>query len=147
MPLSSQVPEERARAQILVENSPRAAVQVNKGQPGRGDSFRWLSGVALQLLATVVAFIGILSTLMSLQLERMREIGVLRSTGMTRRQLWKLSLLETRLVGSTAGLLAMPTGFVFALVLITSSTCTRLAGRWRCSYSLWSLYRRFLSRW
>jgi putative ABC transport system permease protein len=74
--------------------------------------------VALQLLATIVAFIGILSTLMSLQLERMREIGVLRSTGMTRRQLWKLSLLETGLVGSTAGLLAMPTGFVLAVVLI-----------------------------
>ncbi len=74
--------------------------------------------VALQLLATIVAFIGILSTLMSLQLERMREIGVLRSTGMTRRQLWKLSLLETGLVGSTAGLLAMPTGFALALVLI-----------------------------
>ena len=34
--------------------------------------------VALQLLATIVAFIGILSTLMSLQLERRREIGVLR---------------------------------------------------------------------
>ncbi len=74
--------------------------------------------VALQLLATVVAFIGILSTLMSLQMERMREIGVLRSTGMTRRQLWRLSLLETGLVGSTAGLLAMPTGFVLALILI-----------------------------
>jgi putative ABC transport system permease protein len=74
--------------------------------------------VALQMLATIVAFIGILSTLMSLQLERMREIGVLRSTGMTRRQLWKLSLLETGLIGSTAGLLAMPTGFVLALVLI-----------------------------
>ena len=44
--------------------------------------------VALQLLAAIVAFIGILSTLMSLQLERMREIGVLRATGMTR-QLWR----------------------------------------------------------
>jgi putative ABC transport system permease protein len=74
--------------------------------------------VALQLLATVVAFIGILSTLMSLQLERMREIGVLRSTGMTRRQLWRLSLLETGLVGATAGLLAMPTGYVLAIILI-----------------------------
>jgi putative ABC transport system permease protein len=74
--------------------------------------------VALQLLATVVAFIGILSTLMSLQLERRREIGVLRATGMTRRQLWRLSLLETGLVGGTAGLLAMPTGFALALVLI-----------------------------
>ena len=74
--------------------------------------------VALQLLAALVAFIGILSTLMSLQLERTREIGVLRSTGMTRRQLWKLTLLETGLVGGAAGLLAMPTGYVLALILI-----------------------------
>ncbi len=74
--------------------------------------------VALQILATLVAFIGILSTLMSLQLERAREIGVLRATGMTRRQLWRLTLLETGLLGSSAGLVAMPTGFVLALVLI-----------------------------
>ncbi|RIK27734.1 MAG: hypothetical protein DCC55_39220, partial [Chloroflexi bacterium] len=74
--------------------------------------------VALQLLATIVAFIGILSTLMSLQLERSREVGVLRATGMTRRQLWRLSLLETGLLGSTAGLLAMPMGVVLAVILI-----------------------------
>jgi putative ABC transport system permease protein len=34
---------------------------------------------ALRLLAVVVAFIGVLSTLMSLQLERTREIGILRA--------------------------------------------------------------------
>lgn len=74
--------------------------------------------VALQLLATLVAFIGIFSTLMSLQLERSREIGVLRSNGMTRRQLWRLSLWETGLVGSSAGLIAMPMGFLLAIILI-----------------------------
>ena len=74
--------------------------------------------VALQLLATVVAFIGILSTLMSLQLERSREIGVLRSTGMTRQQLWWLSLWETGLIGGSAGLIALPMGVVLAVILI-----------------------------
>ena len=74
--------------------------------------------VALQLLATLVAFIGILSTLMSLQLERTREIGILRATGMTRRQLWRLSLLETGLIGASAGLLALPTGLLLALILV-----------------------------
>lgn len=74
--------------------------------------------VALQLLATLVAFIGILSTLMSLQLERRREIGVLRSTGMTRGQLWRLSMLETGLIGSSAGLIAMPMGLTLAIILI-----------------------------
>jgi putative ABC transport system permease protein len=73
---------------------------------------------ALQLLATVVAFIGVLSALMSLQLERTRELGVLRATGMTVRQLWQLTLLETGLMGATAGLLAMPTGYVLAWILI-----------------------------
>lgn len=74
--------------------------------------------VALQLLATLVAFIGILATLMSLQLDRRREIGVLRATGMTRRQLWRLSLLETGLIGASAGIFALPTGLLLAVVLI-----------------------------
>lgn len=73
---------------------------------------------ALRLLAVVVAFIGVLSALMSLQLERMREWGVLRATGMTVRQLWGLILLETGLMGGLAGLLALPTGYVLAWILI-----------------------------
>ncbi|HFC12560.1 MAG TPA: ABC transporter permease, partial [Anaerolineae bacterium] len=73
---------------------------------------------ALRLLATVVAFIGVLSTLMSLQLERARELGTLRATGMTQRQLWLLTLLETGLMGSVAGLVAMPTGYALAWILI-----------------------------
>ena len=74
--------------------------------------------VALRLLATLVAFVGILSTLLSLQLERARELGVLRATGMTRRQLWGLTLLETGLIGTSAGLAALPTGFILALILV-----------------------------
>jgi putative ABC transport system permease protein len=73
---------------------------------------------ALQLLAVLVAFIGVLSALMSLQLEKTRELGVLRATGMTVRQLWHLTLLETGLMGGTAGLIAMPVGWVLAWILI-----------------------------
>ena len=40
--------------------------------------------VALRLLTTLVAFIGILSALMALQLERAREYGVMRATGTDR---------------------------------------------------------------
>ena len=73
---------------------------------------------ALQLLATGVAFIGVLSALLSLELERQRELGILRSIGLTVRQMWNLVLLETGLMGITAGLLAMPTGFALSLILI-----------------------------
>jgi putative ABC transport system permease protein len=73
---------------------------------------------ALRLLAVVVAFIGVLSTLMSLQLERTRELGILRATGMTPRQLANMTLLETGLMGTMAGVFAMPLGFVLAWILI-----------------------------
>lgn len=71
----------------------------------------------LQLLATIVAFIGILSALMALQLERARELGVLRATGLTPGQLWGAVLSQTGLMGLAAGLLAAPLGLVLALVL------------------------------
>ena len=73
---------------------------------------------ALQLLATVVAFIGVLSALLSLELERQRELGILRAIGLTVRQMWALIMLETGLMGTVAGLLAMPTGYVLALILV-----------------------------
>jgi len=73
---------------------------------------------ALQILATVVAFIGILSALLSLELERQRELGILRAVGMTTRQIWGLVLLETGILGASAGLLAMPTGFILAEILV-----------------------------
>ncbi len=73
---------------------------------------------ALNLLATVVAFIGILSALMALQLERTREIGTMRANGLTRRQLFRLTLLETGLMGMIAGLMSLPVGTVLAWVLV-----------------------------
>ncbi len=73
---------------------------------------------ALQLLATLVAFVGVLSALLSLQLEKARELGILRAIGLTAGQLRRLVLLETGLMGTVAGLLAMPTGFVLSLILI-----------------------------
>jgi putative ABC transport system permease protein len=72
----------------------------------------------LQMLATIVAFIGILSALMALQLERARELAMLRANGLTPRQLWGLVISQTGLMGLAAGLLAMPVGIMLALVLI-----------------------------
>lgn len=72
----------------------------------------------LQMLATIVAFIGILSALMALQLERARELAMLRATGLTPGQLWGVVLTQTSLMGLTAGLLAIPLGLALALVLV-----------------------------
>ena len=67
---------------------------------------------ALRVLAVVVAFIGVLSALLALQVERTRELGTLRALGLLPGQLWGLTLLETGLIGLAAGLLSLPTGLV-----------------------------------
>ncbi len=73
--------------------------------------------IALRILTTLVAFIGILSALMALQLEHAREYGVMRATGMTARQLTKFAVIQTGLMGLVAGLLALPIGLLLSLVL------------------------------
>ncbi len=74
--------------------------------------------VALRLLATGVAFIGMLNALLLLQMEKQREVGILRALGLVGRQLRQMVLLETGLMGLSAGLLAMPTGYALALILV-----------------------------
>lgn len=74
--------------------------------------------VALRLLATGVAFVGVLNALLLLQLEKQREVGILRAIGLTGRQLWRLVMVETGLMGLAAGLLAMPAGYTLALILV-----------------------------
>ena len=73
---------------------------------------------AMQLITTIVAFIGVLSSLLALQLEKAREIGILRALGLTISEMRRLTLWETGLLGASAGLLALPTGYILAWVLI-----------------------------
>ena len=76
-----------------------------------------ITGV-LRLLTMVVAFVGILSALMAMQVERSRELAVLRAIGLTPRQVWGLICGETALIGTIAGLLSLPLGILQAFVLI-----------------------------
>jgi len=72
----------------------------------------------LRVLAVGVAFIGVLSSLMALQLERTWEQAVLRATGATPRQLTLITLLQTGLIGLYAGLLSLPLGWLMSKILI-----------------------------
>ena len=73
---------------------------------------------AMQLVTTLVAFIGVLSSLLALQLEKAREMGTLRALGMSVSEMRRLTLWETGLLGASAGLLALPTGYILAWILI-----------------------------
>ncbi|MFO8100845.1 MAG: FtsX-like permease family protein [Dehalococcoidia bacterium] len=72
----------------------------------------------LRMLAVIVAFVGVLSAMMALQLERTRELAVLRATGVTPGQLWASVAGQTGLMGLIAGILSVPLGLVMSLVLI-----------------------------
>jgi putative ABC transport system permease protein len=72
----------------------------------------------MQILAGIVAFIGIISAVMSLLVERTRELGILRAVGMRFSQLRRLVFLESGLMGGFAALIAVPAGTALALVMI-----------------------------
>ena len=76
-----------------------------------------ITGV-LRLLVTLVAFLGVLSALMSLQLERTKEIGVLRALGLTPREVWRLVVSQSGLMGVAAGCFALPVGLSLAALMI-----------------------------
>ena len=72
----------------------------------------------LRILAGVVAFFGLASAVMSIELERGRELAVLRALGLRPRQVRALTLAQTGLLGLAAGLFAIPLGIVMAALLI-----------------------------
>jgi len=88
----------------------------------------------LRLLSLIVAFIGVLSALMALQLERGKEYAVLRALGLTRGQIAGLISGESILMGLLAACVAIPTGVLMAWVLIES--VQRRAFGWTMPFSV-----------
>lgn len=74
--------------------------------------------IVLRMLAILVAFMGVLSALMALQLERARELAVLRANGMTPGQLWNYVVSQTGVMGLMAGILSVPLGILMAYILV-----------------------------
>jgi len=72
----------------------------------------------LRSLTVLIAFVGVLNALMAIQMERSREHAVLRAIGLTPRQTWGLVAGESAIIGTVAGILAVPLGAAQALVLI-----------------------------
>jgi putative ABC transport system permease protein len=72
----------------------------------------------LRSLALAVAFVGVLTALLALQLERVRELAILRATGATPTQVRAQVLAQTLLLGAFAAVFALPLGLALAEVLI-----------------------------
>jgi putative ABC transport system permease protein len=73
---------------------------------------------ALELIAIVVAILGVSGTLLTLVLERRRELSLLRLTGADRRQVRRMVVIEAALVGAVSQGIGLVVGFALSMVLI-----------------------------
>ena len=78
----------------------------------------FLIAEVLKLLSVIVAFVGILSSLMALQLEKAREFGIMRANGLLPMQLFGIINLQTFFMGLISGLIALPLGNLLAAILV-----------------------------
>jgi len=65
---------------------------------------------ALSLIAVLVAGLGMVNTFSMSVMERVREIGVLRATGMTSRQVWGMVVIEAGVLGLVGAVVGRSSG-------------------------------------
>lgn len=82
---------------------------------------------ALLILALCTAGIGIANTLLMNVMERIREIGVMRSVAFTNFQIRKMIMCESLIIGITGILVGIVTGLIMTyLISLSSNTSTTL---------------------
>jgi putative ABC transport system permease protein len=67
---------------------------------------------AINIITILIACLGIIVTLLASVLERTREIGVLRAVGMLRRQVSRVVIIESMLLGIIGGALGAGAGII-----------------------------------
>jgi putative ABC transport system permease protein len=75
----------------------------------------------LAIAALVIAALGIVNTVSMDTWERVRELGVLRAAGMSRRQVWRSVLVEGGIMGLIGAAVGSATGVAVGLVLVAVS--------------------------
>jgi putative ABC transport system permease protein len=73
---------------------------------------------ALELVALVVAVLGIVNAQLASVLDRVREIGVMRALGMRRRQVSRMIVIEAGLIGAIGTLAGVLLGVALGYVLL-----------------------------
>ncbi|MDQ2690383.1 MAG: ABC transporter permease, partial [Chloroflexota bacterium] len=90
----------------------------------------------LALIAVVIAALGIVNTLGVGIGERVREIAILRSHGMTVGQVQAMVVTEAAIMGAIAGVLAIATGVLVALALANGGVSPELDAGIRLPWAL-----------
>jgi putative ABC transport system permease protein len=73
---------------------------------------------ALEVVAVIVAIMGVAGALLALVIDRRREFAVLRFLGGAREQIWRLVLFEAGILGLLANVAGVVLGVLLSLLLI-----------------------------
>lgn len=87
---------------------------------------------AMEVVAVLLALLGVINTLLAAVLDRTREIGLLRAVGASRRHVMRLFSAEAALIGLAGGLLGVLSGIATGLV-VTDAVGVESTG-WAFSY-------------
>ena len=117
-------PGQEAAARPAVEAAARgyalepATLDQAAGAIGASVDRRAALFTALAAIAVLVAALGIVNTMAMNVLERVRELALLRATGLTRRQAWRLVVLEAAILGLVGALLGVLAGLAAGAALV-----------------------------
>jgi len=121
--LHPHVGAEAVRSEILKALGPGHRILVYSNGSLRSEVLRIFDSTfaityALELIAIIVAILGVASTLLTLVLERRRELSILRWIGAERRQVRKMVVIEAAFLGGVSQAIGIGVGLLLSLVLI-----------------------------
>jgi putative ABC transport system permease protein len=110
----------RAALQTKADDLALEVVPLDRIEGAISDALGRIFGLfdALAAVAVLIAALGIVNTLTINVIERVREIGILRAAGMTRRQVWRSVVVEAGILGLAGALLGIVLGLVVGALMV-----------------------------
>jgi putative ABC transport system permease protein len=99
---------------------------------------------ATELVAVVVAGLGIINALLVGVLDRRREIGVLKALGTDRKQLSRIVLMEAMLIACTSALVGVLLGTVLSAYMVLEALGIEVGWHIELHLSVWVFGETFL---
>ncbi|MEZ5283896.1 MAG: ABC transporter permease [Vicinamibacterales bacterium] len=114
---------ERVRAEILASMDEGHRVFIYTNRDLRAEVLRIFDSTfaityALEIIAIVVAMLGVAATLLTLVIERRRELSMLRLIGAARRQVQRMVVIEAALIGAASQAIGLIVGLALSVLLV-----------------------------
>jgi putative ABC transport system permease protein len=114
---------EKVRSEILARLDEGHRAFIYSNQTLRNEILRVFDSTfaitySLEVIAIIVAMLGVAGTLLTLVLERRRDLSLLRLSGADRAQVQRMVIIEAALIGAVSQGIGLAVGFALSLVLI-----------------------------